>query len=115
MTQQNLDLKGIIRPLMPMLSRKAVTAIGGFILGIGPTGLISQDQATQIATGLVGAATIVASAVWTRYLDNKTAVKLVAAASTGDPKADPTNPIVQQKIASAVANPLSPVMAKVES
>lgn len=113
MVLQSLDLKGIIQPLAPTLIRKATSVIAGAILSIGPTGLLSSDDATKIATGVIGVLVLIGSTIWTRYAQKQDAIQTNAAAATGDPRADPADPVVQAKIASAISNPLSPVTAKV--
>ncbi len=115
MNLQNLDLTGIIQPLLPTLTRKATTMLAGALLAIGPTGLLDQDGATKIATGIVGLAMLIGSTIWTRYVQTKSAIQVNAAAATGDPKADPNDPDVQAQIAAAIANPKSPITGKVTS
>lgn len=75
-------------------------------------GVIENSDAAQFVA-LGSSALVAAGTLGWSFLRNKlNAMKLNAAAATGDPKADPKDPDVKAQISAAIDNPLSPITAK---
>lgn len=115
MTSTQPDLGSLVKPLIGTMTTKATTALGAALLASAPTGLLTNDQATQIATAVVGLGLLLGSVVWSWIKVKLDAKKLVAAAATGDPKADPADPATHAAIAASIADPSSPITAKAAS
>jgi hypothetical protein len=106
------DLGSLVKPLIGTMTTKATTALGAFLLASVPTGVLSSDQAAQIAGSVVGLGLLIGSVAWSWIKVKLDAKKLVAAAATGDPKADPSALSSHAAVAAAIADPRSPITAK---
>jgi hypothetical protein len=103
------DISQVVRPLKTMLFAKATTAISAALITYAGLG---NDQATQIATAVIGLLGMVASVIYSRMNDKLTAKQTIVAAATGNPTADPSSLATQSAVASAIADPASAITAK---
>lgn len=106
-----------LKPALPPIISNNVASLARFALVSAATylvshGIIAQDQTTTFISVGSGLAMAAASTAWVWWQNRQGAKKLVAAAATGNPTADPKAPEVVQAISAAIADPNSSITAK---
>lgn len=90
-------------------ARALLTTVAGVLV---TNGAISADQTSQFVNIGAGIVTMAATFAWAWFANRQNAKKLVAAAATGDPQADPATPETKAAVSAAILDPNSNISAK---
>jgi hypothetical protein len=98
-------------------SRLCLALVAGIVAKDGSAFLVAHNIITSADTAevvSVGTGVLIGlgSLLWSKLRNIHIGQKLVAAAATGNPKADPSSPLTQSAITAAISDPSSPITAK---
>ncbi len=99
------DLGPLAGPFSTALVPKAIAMLSAAIATSAAGHMLTTDQDTTIASYAVSAALLGLSGVLTWLRTKMQARKLVAAAATGNPKADPAAPETKVAVTAAIVGP----------
>lgn len=102
-------LPPIVSANLATFARVLLTSAAGILV---QHGLLAKDGTDQFVSEGVGVATVVATFAWGWWTNRQAAKRLVAAAATGVPTADPKSAEVKAAVTAAIMDPNSSIEAK---